>query len=86
MQYILSKRFEKSFSKLNKRQKTEAIENIEIFLKDPHNQILNNHKLSGKWSDYRSINVTGDLGAIYLIVNDGLVRFIDIGSHSQLYS
>lgn len=86
MQYILSKQFEKSFSKLSKKIKNKAIGQLEIFVIDPMDVRLKNHSLSGKWSKFRSISITGDVRAIYTIVDADSVRFIDIGSHSELYS
>ena len=47
---------------------------------------LKNHSLSGEWSKFRSINITGNIKAIYTIVDIGIVRFVDVGSHSKLYS
>ena len=71
---------------MNKKQKSKALEALQVFIKNPKHKSLNNHKLSGKWSKYRSINITSDLRAIYVPINKTLVRFIDIGSHSKLYS
>ena len=45
---------------------------------------LNNHKLSGKYADYRSINVTGDIRIAYKRVPDGFY-LVAIGTHSELY-
>ena len=86
MQYVLSKRFEKNFAKLPKKLKTKAIDQLALFVVDPMDARLNNHALSGKWSDYRSINITGDIRAIYTPLEEGIARFVDIGSHAQLYS
>lgn len=86
MQYILSKQFEKSFTKLPKKVKTKAIEQLKVFIVDPMDVQLNNHSLSGKWRNYRSINISGDIRALYTKVDDDIVRFVDIGSHSELYS
>ncbi len=86
MQYILSKQFEKSFSKLSKKIKNKAIKQLEIFVIDPMDVRLKNHSLSGEWSKFRSINITGNIRAIYTIVDVGIVRFVDVGSHSKLYS
>ncbi len=84
MEYVTSKRFDKNFSKLSKKIKNQAIDQFEKFVIDPMDIVLNNHKLHGKWSKYRSINITGNVRAIYF--QDGNVaRFIDIGSHSELY-
>ena len=85
MQYITSKNFDKNFAKLSKRIKEKVIQQFEIFLIDPMDSSLSNHRLHGKWSKYRSINVTGNIRAIYIQEGD-IARFIDIGSHSELYS
>jgi len=85
MQYILSKRFEKDFTKLPKATKKKAVATFEKFVKNPQNPTLRNHGLSGKWKGHFSINVTGDTRAIYFVIEDDVVRFVAIGSHSELY-
>ncbi len=85
MQYILSKRFEKDFTKLPKATKKKAITTFEKFIENPQNPTLRNHSLFGKWKGHFSINVTGDTRAIYFVVEDDVVRFVAIGSHSELY-
>jgi addiction module RelE/StbE family toxin len=85
MQYILSKRFEKDFSRLPKPIKKKAIASLQQFTQDPQNPTLRNHGLSGKWKGHFSINVTGDTRAVYFVIEDGIVRFVAIGSHSELY-
>ena len=64
------------------------------FLKNPNNYPkvlhkydikLNNHPLKGKWSGYRSINISGDLRALYKEMGEDKVIFTNIGSHNQLY-
>lgn len=85
MRYLTSRQFDKNFSKLPKKTKEKSVLQFEIFLSDPMDPVLNNHKLHGKWSKYRSINMTGDIRAVY-VMEDEVARFIDIGSHSNLYS
>lgn len=85
MQYLTSKKFDKNFSKLSKKIKTQAINQFEKFISDPMDESLNNHKLHGKWLKYRSINITGDIRAIY-VQEGNITRFIDIGLHSELHS
>lgn len=85
MQYILSKSFEKDFAKLPKRTKAQAIAALTLFVENPENPTLRVHPLKGKWVGHFSIDITGDTRAIYFIVEKGLVRFVAIGSHSQLY-
>jgi len=85
MQYILSKRFEKDFSKLPQVTKKKAIATLEKFIENPQNPTLRNHGLLGKWKGHFSINVTGDTRAVYFVIEDDIVRFVAIGSHSELY-
>ncbi len=85
MQYLLSKRFEKDFTKLPAPIKKKVIATLEKFVADPQNPTLRNHGLSGKWKGYFSINVTGDTRAVYFVIEDDMVRFVAVGSHSELY-
>ena len=87
MRYFLSKSFEKSFKKMPRKIKDNTINRLNVFISDPMDESLNNHSLSGKFSKYRSINISGDIRAVYQIDEDNNVAiFIDIGSHSKLYS
>jgi addiction module RelE/StbE family toxin len=85
MQYVLSRRFEKDFAKLPASTKKKAIAPLEKFVEDPQNPSLRNHGLSGKWKGHFSINVTGDSRVVYFVIEDDVVRFVAIGSHSELY-
>ena len=85
MRYILSKSFEKDFAKLPTPIKKKAVVTLEKFIDNPQNPTLRNHGLAGKWKGYFSINVTGDTRAIYFVIEDDMVRFVAIGSHSELY-
>ncbi|MCB9811226.1 MAG: type II toxin-antitoxin system mRNA interferase toxin, RelE/StbE family [Candidatus Nomurabacteria bacterium] len=86
MQYILSKSFEKDFAKLPKATKKKVIVVLEKFIETPQDPSLRNHRLSGKWRGYFSIDVTGDTRAIYVIIEKNeIVRFVAIGTHSELY-
>jgi addiction module RelE/StbE family toxin len=85
MQYILSKQFEKDFARLPITIKKKAIATLEKFIENPQNPSLRNHGLTGKWKGHFSINVTNDTRAIYFVLEEDLVRFVAIGSHSELY-
>lgn len=51
-----------------------------------HPERLNDHKLTGEYVGYRSINITGDVRALYFVRDDGVVVvFAFIGSHAELY-
>jgi len=85
MQYILSKRFEKDFTKLPKPVKKKVLLVLQKFVDDPLYPSLHNHPLSGKWNNHYSINVTGDIRAVYVFIKDDVVHFVAVGSHSELY-
>ena len=76
--------FIKDSKRLNIRQKEKLEQRLKLFGHDQFNPILNNHSLHGKYLGYRSINITGDLRAIYIKEGDD-VTFVAIDSHSSLY-
>lgn len=77
--------FRKQFKRFPARYRVAFEHRLQIFLEEPFASELNNHSLSGKWEGYRSINVTGDLRAIYLPTNKDVAFFIEIGTHHELY-
>jgi addiction module RelE/StbE family toxin len=85
MEVIFHKKFQKSFAKQPKKIQDRFDEQFQLFLGDPHNPTLNNHTLVGQLSNYRSINIAGDIRAWYEVVSEQVV-FMKIGSHSELYS
>lgn len=85
MMIIFQKSFEKRYKKLPDKVKQKVKEKNLLFAKDPFDSILGNHALVGKYSGYRSINVTGDFRIVYKMLNDDIALFVDIGTHSQLY-
>jgi len=83
-----TKNYKKSFSKLDSNIKSKAIIRIELFKKDPFLKELNNHSLSWKLKDFRSINITWDFRAIFRELSNWtyeFVEFISIWTHSQIY-
>lgn len=85
MQYVLSKKFEKDFSKLPKPLRKKVLIVLQKFVDGPYNAELRNHRLSGKWNNHFSINITGDVRAVYVYMKDDIIHFVAIGSHSELY-
>ncbi|MCG2694458.1 type II toxin-antitoxin system mRNA interferase toxin, RelE/StbE family [Candidatus Parcubacteria bacterium] len=85
MEFIYSKNFKKQFGKLNYKTQESFQERIKIFVKNPNHIVLNNHKLSGKYHDYRSINITGDYRVVFKIISDDVCYLVAIGTHSKLY-
>ena len=82
---VTTKYFEKRVAKLPKMIKVKLAEKIRLFMDGLYNIILNNHKLNGKYKNYRSINITGDYRMIYEQLPDNSVRLIDVGTHGELY-
>lgn len=79
------KNFEKQYKKLSSKTQEQIKNRLELFYNEPFNPILNNHPLKGKFLDYRSINIAGDLRAIYKYNGSEECIFATIGSHSELY-
>lgn len=85
MRVRFHKRFVKDYDRLGSKVRRTFESRLQIFCANPYQAELSNHPLKGKWRGYRSINISGDLRAVYKEVNDEEVIFITIGSHSQLY-
>ena len=79
------KKFDKQNTKLNKTTQDQFKNRLQLLTEDKTNPILNNHGLKGKYLGYRSINVTGDIRAIFIEHAEDHIEFVYIGSHSQLY-
>ncbi len=79
------KKFKKKYKKLFRKDQDRFNETLIVFEDNPFEKSLQNHILHGKYKDCRSINITGDLRAIYKNKSDSII-FIDIDTHSNLYS
>ena len=67
------------------KQQNRFWSRLELWQEDPNNPLLRLHKLEGKLANYYSINVTGDIRALYEIIGDEVYIYDMIGTHSQLY-
>ena len=85
MKIIFHKNFERNYKKLPKNIKERFKDRRDIFLENSFDPILNNHTLTGKYFGYRSIDVTGDIRVIFEQTEKEIARFVNIGTHSQLY-
>lgn len=86
MKIRFHKNFEKQYKKLKEPQKKKTQERLILFLENPFHFILANHALKGKYTGYRSINITGDLRAVYKFINEQECVFVAVDAHSNLYS
>ncbi len=82
--FILRKHFLKSLRKLDKKIYKEFVKKKDLLLINSHDPSLNLHPLHGEWRGFWSINVTGNMRAVFK-VQGKVVIFFDIGSHSELY-
>lgn len=81
-----SRKFKKQYKKLPKFIRDRFDNRLKIFQDNPKSLPLGTHKLHGKFRDSHSINVTGDIRAVFDYVRPTKVEFVAIGSHSELYS
>ncbi len=78
------RKFIKQFKKLPQKVQEKFEQKLRIFVLNRHNEELNDHLLAGEWSGHRSIDITGDIRAVYKEENN-LIIFKAIGTHHQLY-
>lgn len=83
--FVPSTQFKKNVKKVPKKVLVALKTRIEIFEENIFEDILNNHKLQGKYKDCRSINITGDWRLIYKDLGDGAFLLVDVDTHSNLY-
>lgn len=77
--------FKKQYKKLRTGEKRRADERLLLFQMNRLNPLLGLHPLVGHYAGFWSINVGGDLRAVFEYVNESTVRFVDIDTHSHLY-
>ena len=78
--------FEKRYARISPRVRNQFKERSDVFIHNPFDPILQNHALKGKYQGYRSINITGDYRAVYKFIDGNMIIFVDLGTHSELYS
>jgi addiction module RelE/StbE family toxin len=84
MEVGYSKKFRKQYARLSPKFKQKATERILLWQKNPGDPTLHDHALQRKYKSYRSIDITGDLRALYLNQENRMI-FDQIGTHAQLY-
>lgn len=80
-----SRRYKKQYKKLSLKIQRQTKQRIELWQEDPTNSLLRVHRLKGKLAKYHSMDITGDIRALYEIVGDEVYLYDLIGTHSQLY-
>jgi addiction module RelE/StbE family toxin len=78
-------KFKKQYKKLPKKFQLQFDERVHLFVLDPTHPKLRVHPLKGKFAGYWSMDVSGDIRALYIKRGEELIIFGLIGTHSQLY-
>ncbi len=68
--------------------KEAFLDTLELFLEDPDNPFLRNHRLRDKFAGLRSIDVTPDIRAVFREEQSGkrkVITFHMLGTHKDLY-
>lgn len=84
----LDRKFKKAFEKRIKFNPTlvsRTNKRIDIFRQNPFHPMLRNHPLIGGQNGLRAFSITGDIRIIYQPIDETNVRFLDIGTHNQVY-
>lgn len=84
MNISYSRTFIKQAKKLSPELQLKVRDKITLFADNPLHPSLRNHALKNKYKTYRSIDITGDVRAIYLQRETEFI-FDLVGTHSQLY-
>ena len=77
--------FKKRYKKVSLKIRSKFDERLFLFEEDLYHPQLNNHPLGGDREGQWSINITGDLRAVYVFKGRDIIIFIDIDTHSNLY-
>lgn len=85
MQVDFTRQFWKQYDKLPEKFRQQFDDRLKQFVTDPTAPHLRIHALKGKYAGYWSMNVNGDLRALYLKHGNEIIIFALIGTHSQLY-
>jgi addiction module RelE/StbE family toxin len=78
-------KFKKQYQKLPPNLQSQFDDRLQLFLIDQTDPRLRVHPLKGEYAGYWSLNVNGDLRALYLKQGDAIIIFALIGTHSELY-
>lgn len=79
------KHLKKQYKKLKKSYQKKFDEKLSLFIQSPFSPLLNNHALHGAHKDCRSIDITGDIRAVYYLFDQSIAYFITVGRHRDLY-
>lgn len=85
MQIYFKAKFVRQYNKLSTKMQKQFDDRLELFVEDPTTPLLRIHPLLGHMDGHWSMNVSGDIRAVYRYEGDTVIVFALIGTHSQLY-
>lgn len=85
MKVFFHKNFDKEYAKIPLKKRMQCEKRITLFIDDPLHPLLNSHRLHGKLKNLYSINITGDMRALYRIIDINTVEFVLLDTHGNLY-
>jgi len=86
MKIHYSTKFKKQYRKLPKGIREQFRERAALFLNDKNAPQLNIHKLHGEYDGLWSMNISGEMRAVFDVHYKNTIIFVAVGSHSELYS
>lgn len=78
-------KFKKQYKKLPVKFQNKFDERLRLFIVNPTSPQLRVHPLKGNYAGYWSMNINGDIRALYIIQGESIIIFALIGTHSELY-
>lgn len=78
-------KFKRQYKKLPEKIQNRFDERLALFAVDRTNVQLRVHPLRGRYVGYWSMNISGDIRALYLEEGETIIVFALIGTHSELY-
>lgn len=78
-------KFKKQYQKLPAKLQQQFDRRLALLVLDQTDQRLRLHPLKAKFAGYWSMDVSGDLRALFRRDGETIIIFAFIGTHSQLY-
>lgn len=85
MRIRYARTFKKQYKRLPKKFQEQFDDRVALFVSDPTHPLLRVHPLVGRYAGYWSMNVSGDVRALYRMDAEEVIIFALIGTHSTLY-
>lgn len=84
MRVDYTRKFRKRYKKMPAKLQQQFKRRVALYLEHSRHALLRVHQLTGVYVGCSSMNIIGDIRAIFTLQEDGVVLFIAIGSHSEL--